>query len=209
MSDDNKSILRMVWERFVSKTVDWAAVGVLGTLMIVMFDPVKERALAIWNTPEALERIANKVDELVTGLADARDDIEALRRPDEVFEVSTINSGAVDGYCTERAACVLSIKVRRNLESLPCDIVPGSSRWGFVNPRSDAFIVAERLGGSPPRNIDTSWTTIEAILRTPTGLEPGADLQFEVAYTDCPGMMPGDDPVTYSSPRIPVEIRRD
>lgn len=123
--------------------------------------------------------------------------------------MSVTNSGPVDGYCIEREPCVLALKVRRNIESLSCRVVPGSSRWGFVNPRSDALIFAERLGGSPPRDLDASWSTIETILRTPTGLEPGADLHFEVSYTHCPGMLPDADPVTYSSPRIPIEIRRD
>jgi len=57
MSDEHKPLRQMIWERFISKSVDWLVVAAIGGLVIVIFEPVKARAMAIWNTPDALHQL--------------------------------------------------------------------------------------------------------------------------------------------------------
>ncbi len=207
MSDEQKPLRQMIWERFISKSVDWLVVAAIGGLVIMIFDPVKERAMAIWNTPDSLHQLVVRVENLLRQVADVRDDIESLRRPSEVFEVSTTNTRAIDGYCVERQPCDVQIKLRRRPEGVQCRIVAGSVQWGFVNPRSDMFAPAQRLNPGFARNIGMTWTTIDVRVMTPVGLEPTADFIFEASYSGCPGMAKGDDPLSFQSPRIPFEIR--
>ncbi|TYB83979.1 hypothetical protein [Oceaniovalibus sp. ACAM 378] len=207
MSEEHKPLRQMIWERFISKSVDWLVVAAIGGLVIMVFDPVKERAMAIWNTPDALHQLVVRVESLLGQMADVRDDIESLRRPSEVFEVSITNTRPLDGHCVEREPCDIQIKLRRVAEGVRCRIVPGSTQWGFINPRSDLFAPAQRIIPGVARNIGMSWTTIDVQVMTPVGLEPTADFVFEASYTSCPGMTPRDEPLTFQSSRIPFPIR--
>ncbi|WP_108482249.1 hypothetical protein [Oceaniglobus ichthyenteri] len=207
MSDDQRPLRQMIWERFISKSVDWLVVAAIGGAVIMVFDPVKERAMAIWNTPDSLHQLVVRVENLLGQVADVRDDIESLRRPSQVFEVSRTNTRPIDEYCIERQPCAVQLKVRRRPEGIRCRIVPGSTQWGFINPRSDLSAPAQRIEPGEARNIGVSWTTIDIIILTPVGLEPTADFYFEAAYIGCPGMADGDEPLVFQSPRIPFPIR--
>jgi hypothetical protein len=37
MSDEHKPLRQMIWERFISKSVDWLVVAAIGGLVIVIF----------------------------------------------------------------------------------------------------------------------------------------------------------------------------
>ncbi|MBT9385465.1 hypothetical protein KM176_16445 [Pseudooceanicola sp. CBS1P-1] len=204
MTDANgKQIPRRTWflERLWTKAMDWLLLAVFGAIVAVVFEPVRDRAVAIWDSPQALGQIDAKIDTISARQAALAADVRRLKQPEAVFEMSTFNTAPVRGYCVEGQPCQIRVRLRRLEAALSCRIVRGSIQWGFINPRSDSFVGARRLDQPSGRNMGPTWEDVEITLMTPTGLEPEADFTFEAFYTNCPGTEPDEDPISFNSPR--------
>lgn len=194
-------------DRAIKKVADLAIVAVLG-LLALAFQPLRERAVAIWNVPTTMASFHQELGLLRRTVNDVSVDLRHLQLPHRVFQISEFNTGPIDGYCIEGLPCDIRIRLRRLEEALDCRIVPGTAIWGFQNPRSDTFVPAERLDRPNGRNIGTRFEDVQIRITTPRGLEPEADFIFATDYVGCPGMRPGDPPKTYWSDRDRFEIRK-
>lgn len=132
--------------------------------------------------------------------------VDTLSQPEVIFEVSQRNSGPVEGFCVERAPCLMQLRIRRKLDALDCKIAEGVVRWGYIHPITDAFTPADMISPPRGRNIGVNWENVEVELMTPSGLSPDSDFVFEAGYTGCPGMQPGDSPITRRSAPFPVRV---
>lgn len=193
-------------DRAIKKVADLAIVAVLA-LLALAFQPLRERAVAIWNVPGTMATFRSEIGALRQTVSDVSVDVRRLQLPSKVFQISEFNSGPLDGYCIEAQPCDIRIRIRRLEEALSCRIVPGTAIWGFQNPRSDTFVPAERLDRPNGRNIGTRFEDVQIRITTPRGLEPEADFIYAVDYVGCPGMRPGDTPVTYWADRVRFQIR--
>jgi hypothetical protein len=214
MTDTPPSLWAMVRERIKTKAIDWAVLGSAGLIVMLVFDPVRDKAAAIWNGPEdtkmALTQVTVAQDAILRDLNDLRYQVGRLSQPREVFELSIENSGPVAGFCEELEPCQISLKVRRTPQAVQCRVVPDSTQFGFINPRTDTYSPAVRIGAGSDanaRNIGLEWVTINVTVLTPSGLEPEADFVMEAFYTACPSTMPDQEPVSYRSPRDRYAIR--
>ncbi|APZ53150.1 hypothetical protein Ga0080574_TMP2816 [Salipiger abyssi] len=196
-------------QRFVTKFADWVIIGVIGFLAVAFVEPVRERALAIWNTPTSMTQISENLVNLSDRLDVVSVEVRRLKQPETVFEMSTYNTRPVEGYCVSGQPCTINVRIRRLQDALSCRIVPGSIQWGFINPRADTFVSARRMDRPSGRNVGVSWEDITIRLMTPPNLEPEAYFTFEAFYTECPGMGGGDDPISFNSPRDLFEIRAE
>lgn len=208
---DGKYVPPRSWarERVAVKVFDmmigWFVIAVIGGGLMLISEGFRQQAMDIWNSPQTLKEAVD-VSRANSDRLDRLDKrVSILSQPDVIFEVSARNSGAIEGFCVEREPCTMRIRVRRVEAALSCKIVPGAA-WGFIDPRTDTFTAAQRLDQPSGRNIGASWTYVEIILMTPSGLSPESDFVFEASYTDCPGMEPGDAPITRVSDRIPVKV---
>lgn len=213
MTEKGRQVHPRRWavERLRDKVFDWLVLSFLGFLAVAFFRPLQDRVVAIWESPKTQGAFQQEVKAELISLGERVDTlgekVQRLQLPDQVFEMSLWNTGPVDGYCVEGEECTFRVRLRRLEEALPCEIVPGSVRWGFINPDSDSFVVARRVDEARSRNIGPTWEDIEVTLMTPYGLEPEADFTFEASYRNCPGSNLGDDPVSFDSPRDPTKIR--
>lgn len=210
MTDESgKKIQPKHWiiNRTITKLADLGIVAALA-LLALAFQPLRERAAIIWNMPTAMAALGQELGAIRDTVANVSVDVRRLQLPDKVFAISDYNTRPLDGYCVEAEPCDIRIRLRRLEEALDCKIVPGTAIWGFQNPRSDTFVPAERLDRPNGRNIGTRLEDIQIRITTPRGLEPAADFIFATDYVGCPGMRPGDAPVTYWSERVSFEIRK-
>lgn len=181
-------------------------IGGIVLVIVGLFTPLWTQAAQVWNSPVVMQQMLVTLDEVAKAQEDLQDEIRALRQPSEIFEVSQANSGAIDGYCVEGEPCEMSLKIRRTQDGLRCNIVPNSTQWQFLNPRTDVVTPVAVIQKPPTRNVGIDWTVIPVTILTPKGLEPDADFFFEAFYSDCPNTIEGADPISDVSSRIPTPI---
>lgn len=194
-------------ERLFTKAVDWAILGILGYVAVIAIEPLREKAEAVLRTPETMAELRDDIQGVSRKVDGLTVEVQRLKRPDAVFEMSLWNTGPIEGHCVESEPCQIRVRLRRLKDAIECRIVPNSVQWGFINPRADTFIGARRLDPPNGRNIGLNWTDIDITLLTPPELEPEADFTFEAFYTDCPGTLSDDDPISFNSPRDRFSIR--
>lgn len=208
---DGKYVPPKKWigQRLITKFADWVILGLLGFFAVAFVEPIRARAVAIWNTPTAMGEISYTLVEMSDRLDAVTVEVRRLKQPETVFEMSTYNTKPVEGFCVSGEACTINVRIRRLEDALACKIVPGSVQWGFINPRADTFVGARRVDHAAGRNIGVSWEDVTIVLMTPPNLEPEAYFTFEAFYTGCPGTTDGDDPISFNSPRDLFQIRAE
>ncbi|QFT47801.1 hypothetical protein FIU97_14560 [Roseivivax sp. THAF40] len=197
------------WVKFYDTVIGWVIVAVVGGGLMLVSEGFRSEIQSIWNSPKEVSRLSDAVERNGERLANLSDRVRVLSQPRDIFDISVRNTGPVDGYCIENRACRVQLRIRRLPESLACQIVRGSVQWGFINPRSDTFVAAQRVDDSRGRNVGATWEYLYITLMIPPGLEPEADFTFEAFYTDCPGTSDTDDPISRRSPRVPFKIYAD
>lgn len=193
----------------------------LGVLSLAAYalTPVGQRAKQVWESPGTLVRIDQRLEGIDEAMAERalhvdekldvmQRSISQLQRPTEVFRISVLNSGPIRGHCVELAPCDVRLKISRREETVACRIVPGSTQWAFLNPRTDTVSTVRRMDAATDRNIGTAWELIDIRIFTPSGLEPEALFYFTAQYVACPGMPEGTEPITDKSESIPFRILR-
>ena len=201
------------WQKFLSRLLDqamtWAVVGGVFGALIWLSEDRRDHVQRMWNIPEQVELIGDKVQIQGEQLTRVSDAVRRLQIPSRVFELSTSLTRPVDGYCVEDQPCDVQIVIRRLESALDCRIMPETARWGFVGSGTEIAVYAERLDEPVGRNITAAFTRITVTLHTPTDLSPVSDFFFDVEYVNCPGMHPGDEPVRISSVRIPFTVVKE
>ncbi|MEO1797707.1 MAG: hypothetical protein AAFR53_11940 [Pseudomonadota bacterium] len=183
----------------------WALV--LGSVAFAL-DVVREPFIEAWQTvretPAQLDRMESKIDR-------NRDDINALQVPRSIFQLSELLT-TVQGAdaCVEQRPCTINTKLRRYASALNCHYLPGSAKYGFIDPQRDEPIYLQRVGPlTGERDFGIVWEPISFSFMTPEGLSPAAEFFAEGDYVDCPGMREGDRPITSRSNPIRIPIDRD
>jgi len=208
-NDSGKEVTAHTWvrDRIVTKVTDWLIVGVLGFLAVTLFAPLRERVVAVWNTPKTMMSVEAQISSLSDQVDVVSTEVRKLKQPTKVFDISLTNTKPINGFCVEAQPCPINIRVWRTLEGETCKIIPKTSQWGFVNPRTDTYVSAVMISGGVARDIGRQYEDIQVTLLTPEGLEPEADFVFTTFYSNCPGTLPGDEPLAYNSQKVRFVIK--
>jgi len=157
-------------------------------------------------TLQSLAAVPQSIEHLEAEMVKVRDDIEALRRPHEIFEVGR-SSRAAEGFCVAGQPCEMILILRRTPEGVLCRIVPGQTLYVFYS--ADQLLRREvsrsDQPSSPPRNLGTDWSEVHVSVLTPTDFPVSSGFAIVPLYAHCGG--PEDEgEVRQESVVIPVEI---
>ncbi len=195
--------------RLINKAVDWLFISFLAGVATLLFPPLRDWAVAIATMPQSMTEIRNeqnRMDErFLKSLVAIRDDIDAIRRPNDIFEIAK-SSSARDGFCVASLPCTFNIVARRTPEGASCKIIAGETEYFFVNPVTGERRRVNRVNMGVSRNIGLDWTDVTITVVTPIGFVGERMFIFIPFYSQCNGT---NDTVKVSDESRPilVEIR--
>jgi hypothetical protein len=137
--------------------------------------------------------------EVMSQLANIRDDVDSLRRPTEVFEIAA-SSRPEKGYCVRNEPCTFIIKARRTPQGIDCRIIPGEVKHYFFDPKTDQKVEVERLNASPSGVLGLDWRLSEMIVTAPDIFPRDSQYYFIPFFNQCNGV--GDTVAVSQSSKI-------
>ena len=225
---NNQQVGSSVWlkKKVYDKIVDWGVISIIAAASIMFIDPISDKVVSIWNSPDAIAElehaqqenhvhITETLKEIQGSIISINTELYKSNIPDRAFTLSIPNSGPLsesgtpDGVCIEGDTCTIRLRIRRVSDALDCKVVPNLTEWGFVNPRSDIYIGTSIVRTKSVKNLGSSYQDLDVLVNIPFGLEPNAFLVFESYYTDCPGTLPDSEPLSYESEPLLIDIKRD
>jgi hypothetical protein len=180
------------------KGFDYVAMMLIGFVALVVFEPLRTFAQSVIEIPARLASIEATQSDILA-------DVDRLKQPDKIFELSA-TTAPVLGFVTGGAQDVWRLRMRKTREGEACEVVAGGIRFFFFNPRTNEPSPTRRIDDGDPGGVGRNWSNIDAVIYTPTGLLPDAELCVEKSFIGCPGQRPDDPPIVQDPECVPVSV---
>lgn len=180
------------------KGFDYLAISLFGLLALVVFEPLRTWAQSMIAIPDRLTSIE-------ATQANILHDVDQLKQPSKIFELSA-TTAPVAGFVTGGADDVWRLRMRQTRQGIACQVIAGGMQFFFFNPRTNEPSPTRRIDAGGPEEINRTWSNIDAVIYTPTGLMPDAELCVEKSFIGCPGQRPDDPPIVQDPECVPVSV---
>lgn len=209
------TLAERVVESLKKKSTDWLATVIIGLVVAValmVYEPSRDFVVNRWNAISRIEqeqqRQAEAIEQIQQDGAKTRADIQALRSPSDVFEISPYLSKAVHGYCTVPGDCEIELWVRRVPGAEECQIVPDLTEYTITTRSTGVQRRVTRLNNDAAQSIGLDWEPILITLKLPVNIPVEPSIFVVVNYfIDCNEANSGI-PVRDESTAIEIELRR-